>query len=29
MRDTGRYDGWRIGIGADGVWHFLLRGPGS
>lgn len=29
MRESGRYDGWRIGIGADGVWHFLLRGPGS
>lgn len=25
MLDSGRYDGWRIGIGADGVWHFLRR----
>ena len=25
MRDKGAYDHWRIGIGADGVWHFLRR----
>ncbi len=25
MRDKGVYDHWRIGIGADGVWHFLRR----
>ncbi len=25
MRDAGRYDHWRIGIGADGVWHFLRK----
>jgi hypothetical protein len=27
MRQDGQYDFWRIGIGADGVWHFLLSGP--
>lgn len=25
MREKGVYDHWRIGIGADGVWHFLRR----
>lgn len=25
MRAAGRYDHWRIGIGADGVWHYLAR----
>jgi hypothetical protein len=25
MRERGRYDYWRIGIGAEGVWHFLRR----
>lgn len=25
MRAAGRYDFWRIGIGADGVWHFLRK----
>lgn len=25
MRAKGAYDHWRIGIGADGVWHFLRR----
>ena len=25
MRETGAYDHWRIGIGADGVWHFLRK----
>jgi hypothetical protein len=25
MRAAGRYVGWKIGIGADGTWHFLTR----
>lgn len=25
MQAKGGYDHWRIGIGADGVWHFLRR----
>jgi hypothetical protein len=25
MREKGRYDHWRVGIGADGVWHFLRK----
>jgi hypothetical protein len=25
MRRSGRYSGWRIGIGADGTWHVLSR----
>lgn len=25
MLENGRYDGWRIGIAADGTWHFLRR----
>lgn len=25
MREKGIYDHWRIGIGADGVWHFLRK----
>lgn len=25
MRKSGRYCGWRIGLGADGVWHFLTK----
>ena len=25
MRRTKRYTGWRLGIGADGVWHFLTK----
>lgn len=25
MRNGGLYTGWRIGIGADGTWHFLRR----
>lgn len=25
MREKGVYDHWRIGIGADGVWHFLRK----
>lgn len=27
MRATGRYTHWRLGIGADGTWHFFRRGP--
>ncbi len=25
MRERGVYDYWRIGIGADGTWHFLRK----
>ena len=25
MREAGKYDFWRLGIGADGVWHFLRK----
>ena len=25
MREAGRYNSWRIGIGADGVWHYLRK----
>ena len=25
MRKRGVYDFWRIGIGADGTWHFLRK----
>ena len=25
MRRTKHYTGWRLGIGADGVWHFLAK----
>lgn len=25
MRDAGRYTHWRLGIGADGTWHFLRK----
>lgn len=25
MQVAGRYGSWRIGIGADGVWHFLTK----
>ena len=25
MRRVGRYTGWALGIGADGVWHFLQK----
>lgn len=25
MRASGRYDGWRLGIGADGTWHYLRK----
>ena len=25
MRQTGTYDFWRLGIGADGTWHFLRK----
>jgi hypothetical protein len=25
MRKSGVYTGWRIGIGADGTWHYLRR----
>lgn len=25
MIEKGAYDHWRIGIGADGTWHFLRR----
>jgi hypothetical protein len=27
MRAMGKYTYWRLGIGADGTWHFLRRGP--
>jgi hypothetical protein len=27
MRATGKYTHWRLGIGADGTWHFFRRGP--
>lgn len=27
MKTRGAYDYWRIGIGHDGVWHFLVDGP--
>jgi hypothetical protein len=26
MRAAGRYTHWRLGIGADGTWHFFRRG---
>lgn len=26
MKAGGRYSGWRLGIGADGTWHFFIRG---
>jgi hypothetical protein len=26
MRATGRYTHWRLGIGADGTWHFFRKG---
>ena len=26
MTDAGRYDGWRVMIGADGTWHSFKRG---
>ena len=26
MRATGKYTYWRLGIGADGTWHFFRRG---
>jgi len=25
MREAGKYTSWRIGIGADGTWHFLFK----
>ncbi len=25
MAETNRYEGWRLSIGADGVWHMLSR----
>lgn len=27
MRASGKYTHWRLGIGADGTWHFFRRGP--
>jgi hypothetical protein len=27
MWATGKYTHWRLGIGADGTWHFFRRGP--
>ena len=27
MRATGKYTHWRLGIGADGTWHYFRRGP--
>jgi hypothetical protein len=27
MIKTGRYDGWRLAIGADGVWHSFQKAP--
>lgn len=27
MKVDGKYRFWRLGIGADGVWHFLVRDP--
>lgn len=27
MRAAGKYTYWRLGIGADGTWHFFRRGP--
>jgi hypothetical protein len=26
MRATGKYTHWRLGIGADGTWHFFRKG---
>lgn len=26
MRDAGSYTGWRIGIGENGVWHYMEEG---
>ena len=29
MREDGKFTYWQIGIGADGVWHFLRKAPAA